>query len=75
MKPMARYCGQELTIVKCVRRFYDESKKRMVRCRNIVLLEGVYCDGSAGAKAFGCDRMCFVFWRTEWLERVKPTDG
>ena len=33
-----------------------------------VLLEGVFCDGSAHG---GCDRTCFCFWREGWLKRVK----
>jgi hypothetical protein len=44
----------------------------MLKCRNIVLLENVYCDGSGHPDTRGCDRMCFFFWRTEWLERVGP---
>jgi hypothetical protein len=69
--PMRQYCGQEFRVVKRVERFFDENRWRMLRCKNVVLLDGVYCDGNGGhPDTRGCDRMCFYFWRTEWLERL-----
>jgi hypothetical protein len=47
----------------------------MLKARNIVLLERVYCDGSGTLETQGCDRMCFYFWRTEWLEKIEQTPG
>ena len=70
LKPMARYCGREFRVVRCVERFFDERQWRMLKCKNIVLLEGAYCDGSGALSTRGCDRMCFFFWRTEWLEKL-----
>ena len=71
LEPMARYCGQESRVLKRVECFYDEAQARMLRCKRIVLLEGVHCDGSGHPDTLGCDRMCFFFWRTEWLERLE----
>ena len=70
LKPMARYCGQQFRVARVVNRFFDEARWRMVQCRNVVLLEGVYCDGSGHPDTHGCDRMCFLFWRTEWLMQI-----
>jgi hypothetical protein len=67
---MYRYCGRELRVAKVVDRFFDEARWRMLKARNLVLLEGVHCDGSSIPDTQGCDRMCFYFWRTEWLEKV-----
>jgi hypothetical protein len=69
---MYQYCGRELRVAKVVHRFFDEKRFRLLRARDMVLLEGVYCDGSSLPDTAGCDRMCFYFWRTEWLERVEP---
>lgn len=69
---MYRYCGKEFRVVRIVERFFDEGRWRMLKARNLVLLEGVYCDGQDLADTKGCDRMCFFFWRTEWLELVEP---
>lgn len=67
---MYQYCGQERRVAKVVTRFFDEARGRMLKSRNMVLLEGVYCDGASSPDTLGCDRMCFYFWRTEWLEKV-----
>ncbi|OFX18780.1 MAG: hypothetical protein A2V77_16185 [Anaeromyxobacter sp. RBG_16_69_14] len=64
-------CGEELRVAKVVRRFYDEARGRMLKASNMVLLAGVYCDGSSCLDTRGCDRMCSYFWRTEWLEKVE----
>lgn len=72
---MYQYCGKELRVAKVVNRFFDEARWRMLKARNIVLLEGVHCDGSGSSETQGCDRMCFYFWRTEWLEKIEDAPG
>ena len=67
LKQMAAFCGNEYQIVRKVDRFYDEARARLCKAKNIVLLDTVYCDGS---QVGGCNRMCLLFWRTEWLEKV-----
>lgn len=69
---MFQYCGRELRVARVVERFFDEARFRMLKARRMVLLEGVHCDGSNLPDTQGCDRMCFYFWRTEWLEKVEP---
>lgn len=67
LKQMAAFCGQDHLIVRRVDRFYDEARARLCKAKNIVLLDQVYCDGS---QVGGCNRMCLLFWRTEWLEKL-----
>jgi hypothetical protein len=67
---MYRHCGKEYRVAKVVERFFDEAQWRMLKARHLVLLEGVHCDGSSVPETQGCDRMCFYFWRAEWLERI-----
>lgn len=74
LRPMLQYCGREFSVARVVTQFFDEARGRMLTCRNIVLLAGVFCDGSGHPATRGCERMCFFFWRTEWLERVVPSD-
>jgi hypothetical protein len=74
LKPMTAHCRREYRIAKIVRRFFDERRWRMLRCDGVVLLEGVHCDGSGHPDTHGCDRMCYFFWRTEWLEPVSRSD-
>lgn len=68
---MFEYCEREFRVARVVNRFFDEARWRMLRARSMVLLEGVHCDGASLAETRGCDRMCFYFWRTEWLEKVE----
>lgn len=71
MEEMWHHCGTTQRIYRRVERFMDERDYLVKRCRGIVLLEGVMCEGT---KDFGaCDRSCFYFWREEWLEKLhKP---
>jgi hypothetical protein len=69
MKEMWPYCGTTQKVHKLVTRFLDERDYRLKKTRGIVLLEGVYCQGT---EQFGpCDRSCFFFWRQEWLEKIE----
>jgi hypothetical protein len=67
---MFQYCDREFRVVRVVGRFFDEGRGRMLKSRNMVLLDGIHCDGASSPDTLGCDRMCFYFWRTEWLEKV-----
>ena len=74
MEEMEAYCDTRQRVLKRVERFLDERDYRIKKCRGIVLLEGVICQGT---KDFGgCDRSCFFFWKQEWLEKVNtPSEG
>lgn len=68
MPEMMQYCGTTQRVLKPMERFVDERDLRAKRCKGIVLLEGVLCQGTA---EFGrCDRACHLFWRQEWLEKI-----
>ena len=65
------YCGTQQRVLKRVERFLDERDYLTKRCKGIVLLEGLICEGT---KYFGpCDRSCFYFWREEWLKKIDDT--
>ncbi len=68
MEEMWPYCGTIQRVYKRVEKFLDERDYLIKRCKGIVLLEGVMCEGT---KNFGqCDRSCFYFWKEEWLEKL-----
>ena len=68
MQEMLPYCDTIQSVLKPMERFVDERDLRVKRCKGLVLLEGVMCQGT---KIFGrCDRSCFLFWREEWLEKI-----
>lgn len=68
MEEMWAYCGTTQKVLKRVDKFLDERDYLMKKCNGIVILDGVFCEGT---KDFGpCDRSCFFFWREEWLEKL-----
>jgi hypothetical protein len=72
MPIQAAFCGREFTVRKRVDRFFDERTRRMLRIRNTVILDEVYCEPPAdGSDDYaGCHRTCFLFWKEAWLERA-----
>jgi hypothetical protein len=69
-REMARFCGQRFRVYKRLSKMIIETTGELRKIRTpTVMLEGVFCDGSAHA---GCDRSCFCFWREAWLKRALP---
>jgi hypothetical protein len=65
---MYKYCDQEQTVFKVVRKFVHEGDHTVRRAKNTVLLKDNYCVGKIGFTE--CDRSCFYFWRNEWLTKL-----
>jgi hypothetical protein len=72
MYEMLPYCGTVQRVLKPMERFVDERDLRLKKCKGLILLEGVMCQGTTACGR--CDRSCFVFWREEWLDRVHKTN-
>ncbi len=69
LEDMKQYCGTQQRVLKVMERFLDERDYQVKKTKGIVLLEGVYCQGTP---VFGpCDRSCLSFWREEWLEKIE----
>jgi hypothetical protein len=68
MPEMGKYCGKQVRVLRIVSRITLEStgESRTFKQPSYIL-EGVYCDGEFHNK---CERMCFLFWRKEWLKKV-----
>ena len=66
---MRKYCGTQQRVLKSMERFLDERDYKVKKVNGVILLENVICKGTP---AFGkCDRCCFLFWREEWLEKIR----
>ena len=68
MPEMWQYCGTTQRVLKPMERFLDECEYQIKRCRGVVLLEGLMCQGVV--ESGRCDRSCFFFWRKEWLVKI-----
>jgi hypothetical protein len=69
---MEKFCGGTYRVFKRVDLAFDERKWKLSKMRNVVILDGVLCDGQGGLDKTwtGCDRSCFVWWKEAWLERA-----
>ena len=72
-REMYVHCDKTYKVLKPVSYFYDEAKQKISKAKSIVILENVNCNGSFRLYPMRCDRMCFYFWRTEWLEKIEGT--
>ena len=68
---MWQHCGKKYRVFKKVGLFYDEAERKMMKSRNMVLLEGVFCSGRIPLYKEKCDRSCFLFWKEDWLEKCE----
>jgi hypothetical protein len=66
---MYAYCDTEYTVLKKVDYFYDEVKSKLCKCKGTYLLDGVRCNGHT-AYLVHCDRYCYFFWNSAWLELI-----
>ena len=69
MERMAKFCGGDHEVLRQVKWVYDECSKKMLRCKDIVVLKGLVCDGKGVLNGKDCDRSCLYFWKTAWLEK------
>lgn len=66
---MVRYCGGTYRVFERVNKVYIHRDNKMQKCREVVLLEGVLCNGYG--PDIDCDRTCFFFWKEAWLEKIE----
>lgn len=74
---MDRFNGGTFSVRGRVERFFDERNQRLMKLRDVVLLDGAFCEPSPDSRSpfAGCSRSCFLFWKEDWLEKVEtPVD-
>ncbi len=69
MDEMWVHCGKSFKVMKNVHRILDERSMKMKKCKNVVLLEGLMCNGSWPFK--DCDRSCYFLWKEAWLIKIQ----
>jgi hypothetical protein len=69
MESMAKFCGGDYEVLREVKWLYDEYSKKMLRCKDIVVLKDLVCGGKGILDGKDCDRSCPYFWKTTWLEK------
>lgn len=64
---MLKYCGGRYRVLARPTCVVDEKSGTLRATQDIVLLEGVTCDGISYR---GCPRQCYWFWRESWVKRI-----
>jgi hypothetical protein len=67
---MIPYCGKRARVKARVERIIDEKTGRMLKLRDCIILEDVWCQGTFRAL---CRRKIYSYWREAWLRRVDPS--
>ncbi|HLB00415.1 MAG TPA: hypothetical protein VJO14_03430 [Bacteroidota bacterium] len=67
MPEMVKYCGKTYRVFKYTASTCVEGYG-MRRMTDSVFLEGVRCDGGYHD---GCQRLCLIFWKMQWLRKIK----
>jgi len=70
MESMAKFCGRIYEVLREVKWLYDERSMKMLRCKDIVVLKDLVCDGKGILDGKDCDRSCLYFWKKTWLEKT-----
>jgi hypothetical protein len=68
MSEMLQFCGKRFTVSRRVERACEETKGGMRSMRDTVFLDALRCDGSGHG---GCQKGCMIFWKEEWLRKVR----
>jgi len=69
MENMAKFCERDYEVLREVKWLYDEYGMKMLRCKDIVVLKDLVCDGKGILGGKDCDRSCLYFWKKAWLEK------
>jgi len=64
---MIPYCRKQARVLARVDRIIDEKTGRMLKLRDCIILEDVWCQGTFRAL---CRRKIYTYWREAWLRRV-----
>ena len=67
---MERCCGNTYTVLKIPRYVLDQGGRKINRCKDVVILGGLYCNGKGTVLEEGCDRCCLHYWKADWLRKV-----
>ncbi len=66
MEGMKTYSNTTGRVLKEPLYVLDQGGEKIHKCRDLVILEDLYCDGTS----IRCDRCCLYYWKKDWLKEV-----
>ena len=67
---MRKYCGGVYEVDKTPAYLLEECGKKISKCKDLVILSGLTCDGIGEIDGYACDRCCLHYWKADWLEKI-----
>jgi len=67
---MEKWCGNTYQVLKIPEYVLDQAGAKINKCKDVVILRGLYCNGKGTVLEEGCDRCCLHYWKTDWVKKV-----
>jgi hypothetical protein len=67
---MEKYCNNTYKVLKLPQYVLDQGGRKINKCKDVVILRGLYCNGKGTIEEEGCDRCCLHYWKTDWLKKM-----
>jgi hypothetical protein len=68
--PMVKFCNNTYEVMKIPKYVLDKGGRQINRCKDVVILRGIYCNGKGTLLTEGCDMCCLHYWKNDWLKRI-----
>jgi len=69
-EPMEKYCNNTYEVLKIPQYLLNNGGRKINKCKDVVILRGLYCDGKGVMTHEGCDMCCLHYWKTDWLKKI-----
>jgi hypothetical protein len=69
-EPMEKYCNNIYEVLKIPQYVLNNGGTKINKCKDVVILRGLYCDGKGVMTHEGCDMCCLHYWKTDWLKKM-----
>jgi hypothetical protein len=69
-EPMVKYCDNTYEVLKLPQYVLNNGGKKINKCKDVVILRGLYCNGKGMMTHEGCDMSCLHYWKSDWLKKI-----
>jgi hypothetical protein len=69
-EPMRKYCNNTYEVFKIPQYVLNNGGRKINRCKDVVILRGLHCNGKGMMTHEGCDTCCLHYWKTDWLKKI-----
>ena len=70
IEEMYNSCDREYRVLKKVDHFFDEVSQKLIKGKDLFILEGSVCNGKKRLYVKPCDLNCHFFWNKDFLKKI-----